>query len=61
MVQIALFLANFFNWNVLDQIFCLELEAYRPSKLGPIIFRPKKSELRKKLGVTYKREKFESS
>ena len=37
-VQIALFLAIFFSWNVLDQVFCIELDKYRPSELGSIIF-----------------------
>ena len=57
-VQIAVFLANLFNWNVLDWIFCIELEEYRPSKLGSIIFMSKRTDLRKKLGGTYKRGYF---
>ena len=43
-----LFLANFFSWNVSDRIFCIELEEYRPFELGSIIFRSKRTELRKK-------------
>ena len=39
-------------------LFCIELEEYRPSELGSIIFRSKGPDLRKKLGGTYKREKF---
>ena len=38
--------------------FCIELEEYRPSELGSIIFRSKRTELQKKLGGTYKRENF---
>ena len=38
--------------------FCNDLEDYRPYELGSIIFRSKRSELRKKLGETYKRENF---
>ena len=38
--------------------FCLELEEYRPFELGSIIFRSKRTELRKKFGGTYKREIF---
>ena len=37
---------------------CIELEEYRPSELGSIIFRSKGPDLRKKLGGTYKRENF---
>ena len=44
--------------EVLDRVFCIELEEYRPSELGSIIFRSKRTELRKKLGGTYKREIF---
>ena len=57
-VQIAVFLANLFNWNVLDWIFCIELEEYWPSKLGSIIFMSKRTDLRKKLGGTYMRGYF---
>ena len=39
-------------------MFCIELEEYRPSELGSIIFRPKGPDLRKKLGGTYRREIF---
>ena len=38
--------------------FCIELEEYRPSELGSKNFRSKRTELRKKLGGTYKRENF---
>ena len=38
--------------------FCIELEKYRPFQLESIIFRSKKTELRKKSGGTYKREIF---
>ena len=46
----------FFNYSVLDQVFCIELDKYRPSELGSIIFRSKRTVLRKNLGGTYKRE-----
>ena len=55
-VQVAQFFANFFNKSVLDRVFCIELEKYRPFELGSIIFRSKGPDLRKKLGGTYKRE-----
>ena len=38
--------------------FCIELEEYRSSKLRSIIFMSKRTELRKKLGGTYKRGYF---
>ena len=52
---------KFFYNSVLDRVFCIELEEYRPSELGSIIFRSKGPDLRKKLGGTYKRENFLSS
>ena len=36
--------------------FCIELEKYRPFELGSTIFRSNRTELRKELGGTYKRE-----
>ena len=57
--QITLFLANFFSWNVLDWVFSIEIEEYRPSEqLELITFRSKRLDLRNKLGGTYNREKF---
>ena len=53
-----MFLTNFFNWDILDRVFCIDLEKYRPSKLGSIILRSIRQELRKKLGRTYKIENF---
>ena len=41
-----------------SDFFAFELEEYRPSELGSIIFRSKGPDLRKKLRGTYKREKF---
>ena len=38
--------------------FCIELEEYWPFELGSIIFRSKRTEFRKQLGGTYKRENF---
>ena len=40
------------------QVFCIELEEYRPSELGTKVFRSKRKEMRKKLGGTYKRESY---
>ena len=35
-------LANFFSSNVLDRVFCIELEEYRPFELVSIIFQSKR-------------------
>ena len=41
-----------------DFFFCIELEEYWPFELGSKIFRSNRTEFRKKLGGTYKRENF---
>ena len=52
--QLERFRSTFFQL----ERFCLELEGYRPLEHGSKIFRSKRTELRKKLGGTYKKENF---
>ena len=49
---------KFFQLKRFRSGFGIELEEYGPSELGSIIFMSKRTELRKKLGGTYKRENF---
>ena len=43
----SIYFGKFFSWNVLDRVFCIELEEYRHFELGSICFRSKRTELRK--------------
>ena len=54
-----MFLTNFFNWNVLDRVFCIELEDYRLFQLGSIILRSIGKELRKRKAEPISEKVFE--
>ena len=52
---ISIVFAKFFQLKRFRSgFFCIELEEYRPTELGSIIFRSKRTESRKKLGGNYK-------